>query len=135
MPHGDFILIGGTMQARYQYGNLTVRKRKKGPNVWQFRWMENGKPKSVLVGSIEKYPSKSDAERAVEHLRMRVNHQNQQSQFHAATVGGLVDRFVQEQLANGRRFQTQPEYRTYFNRYIRPQWETCFWTMLTRCRC
>ena len=29
------------MQARYQYGNLTLRKRKKGPNVWQFRWMEN----------------------------------------------------------------------------------------------
>ena len=23
---------------------------------------------------------------------------------------------------NGRRFQTQSEYRTYFNRYIRPQW-------------
>ena len=45
------------MQARYQYGNLTVRKRKKGPNVWQFRWMENGRPKSVLIGTVEKLPT------------------------------------------------------------------------------
>ena len=57
MPHGNFILIGGTMQARYQYGNLTVRKRKKGPDVWQFRWMENGRPKSVLIGTVEKLPT------------------------------------------------------------------------------
>ena len=59
------------MQARYQYGNLTLRKRKKGPKVWQFRWMENGKLKSVLIGTVEKLPTHADAERAVEHLRMQ----------------------------------------------------------------
>ena len=110
------------MQARYQYGNLTLRKRKKGPDVWQFRWMENGKPKSVLIGTTKKYPTHTDAERAVEHLRIKINNQTPQSQFHAVTVGGLIDRFVQEELPNGRRFQTQSEYRTYFNRYIRPRW-------------
>ena len=47
------------MQARYQYGNLTIRKRKKGPDVWQFRWTENGKPKSVLIGTLEKLPGTS----------------------------------------------------------------------------
>ena len=45
------------MQARYQYGNLTVRKRKKGPDVWQFRWTENGRLKSVLIGTVEKLPN------------------------------------------------------------------------------
>ena len=144
------------MQARYQYGNLTLRKRKKGPDVWQFRWMENGMSKSVLIGTVERYPNRSDAERAVEHLRIKINNQNPQSQLHAVTVGGLIDRFVQQELPNGRRFQTQSEYRTYFNRYIRPQWvvsqfekslavklrpetlprnrETCFWRKLTQCR-
>jgi integrase len=110
------------MQARYQYGNLTLRKRKKGPDVWQFRWMENGKPKSMLIGTVDKYPKQANAERVVEHLRITINNQNRQSQFHAITVGGLIDRFVQQELPNGRRFQTQSEYRTYFNRYIRPQW-------------
>ena len=110
------------MTARYQYGNLTTRRRKKGPDVWQFRWMENGKPKSVLIGTVHKYPTRADAERAVEHLRIKVNAQNTESQFHAVTVGGLIDRFVQQELSKGRRFQTQSEYRTYFNRHIRPQW-------------
>jgi len=110
------------MQARYQYGNLTLRKRKKGPDVWQFRWIEKGRLRSVLIGTIEKHPKRRDAERAVEHLRIKVNSQNFQSQFHAVTVGGLIDRFVQHELPNGRRFQTQSGYRSYFNHYIRPRW-------------
>ncbi|MGH9438222.1 MAG: hypothetical protein ACRD22_10080 [Terriglobia bacterium] len=64
------------MTARYQYGNLTTRKRKKEPDVWQFRWMETGKLKSVLIGTVQKYPTQADAERAVEHLRIRINAEN-----------------------------------------------------------
>ena len=69
------------MQARYQYGNLTVRKRKKGPTVWQFRWAENGKRKSVLIGTVEKLPSKADAEKAVEYLRIKINSRIRNSDF------------------------------------------------------
>jgi len=126
VPHGNLILKGGDMQARYQYGNLTLRKRKKGPDVWQFRWMENGKLKSVLIGTVEKLPTQADAERAVEYFRIRINLQNSQHQFHSFTVGALIDRFVQEELPKGRRFQTQSEYRTYFNRYIRLKWGELF---------
>ncbi len=110
------------MQARYQYGNLTLRKRKKGPNAWQFRWMENGRPKSVLVGTLEKLPTRVDAERAVEHLRIKINAPVPEAQFHRATVGGLVDRFVAEEMAKDRRFITQSVYRSYLDRHIRPRW-------------
>jgi integrase len=96
VPHGNFILIGGTMQARYQYGDLRIRKRNKGPDVWQFRFFENGKRKSVLIGTVEKLPTKADAERAVEHRRIQVNAQNPQQQFHEVTVGRLIDRFMAE---------------------------------------
>lgn len=85
------------MQARYQYGNLTLRKRAQGPDVWQFRWMENGKPKSVLIGTIKRHPTRANAERALEHLRIKISNQNSQSQFHAVTVGGLIDRFAQQE--------------------------------------
>jgi len=84
------------MQARYQYGDLSLRKRKKGPDVWQFRYFQNGRRKSVLVGTVGRLPAKADAERAVEHLRMRINSQNPQQQFHSATVGALIDRFMEE---------------------------------------
>ena len=114
------------MQARYQYGDLRIRKRNKGPDVWQFRYFENGRRKSVLVGTVEKLPTKADAERAVEHLRIEVNAQNSQQQFHSVTVGGLIDRFVKEELPKERRFQTQSEYRTYFEAYIRPRWGDMF---------
>ena len=114
------------MTARYQYGSLMIRKRKRGPHVWQFRFTENGKLKSVLIGTVEKYPNKVDAERAVEHRRMEINSLNPQQQFHSVTVGGLIDRFMKEELPKERRFQTQSEYRTYFNCYLRPRWGDTF---------
>ena len=60
------------MQARYQYGDLRIRKRNKGPDVWQFRYFEKGKRKSVLVGTVEKLPTKADAVRAIEHRRIEL---------------------------------------------------------------
>jgi integrase len=80
----------------------------------------------VLIGTVEKLPTQAHAERAVEHLRLQVNAQNPQQQFHSVTVGGLIDRFVKEQLRNERRHQTQSGYRTYFECYIRPQWGDTF---------
>jgi integrase len=80
----------------------------------------------VLVGTVEKLATKADAQRAVEYLRMKVNAQTPEAQFHAVTVGGLIDRFLKEELPKGRRHQTQSGYRTYFNHYIRPQWGDTF---------
>jgi integrase len=114
------------MTARYQYGNLTPRKRKKGPDVWQFRWMENGKPKSMLIGTLEKYPSRADAERAVENLRIRINAGNSQQNFHAVTVGALIERFMEEYAPKRCRQHTRNNYRGLFNNHIRPRWETEF---------
>ncbi len=110
------------MQARYQYGDLRIRRRNKGPDVWQFRYFENGKRRSVLVGTVEKLPTKSDAERAVEYYRIRVNAQNPQQHFHSFTVGGLIDRFMQEYAPKRCRKLTQSTYRSLFKTHIRPRW-------------
>ncbi|HEV2416405.1 MAG TPA: site-specific integrase [Terriglobia bacterium] len=114
------------MTARYQYGNLTTRKRKKGPDVWQFRWMENGKPKSVLIGTVKKYPTRADAERAVEHLRITINAENPQQNFHSVTVGALIDRFMEEYAPKRCRENTRNNYRGLFNNHIRAKWEAEF---------
>lgn len=114
------------MQARYQYGNLTLRKRKKGPAVWQFRWTEDGRLKSMLIGTIRKFPTRSDAERAVEHLRIRINAQNPQQQFHSVTVGALVDRYLAEEMPTRVREDTARTYRGLLKNWIRPKWGTEF---------
>ena len=113
------------MQARrYQYGDLRIRKRKKGPDVWQFRYIDkNGKRTPVLIGTVEKYPNKADAERAVEHLRMKVNAQNPQQQFHAVTVRGLVERYKERELPS--RYSTRVSYLSFLNGHIIPEVGDC----------
>lgn len=107
---------------RYQYGDLRLRKRKKSPDVWQFRYFENGRRKSVLVGTVEKLKTKADAERAVEHRRIHINAQNPQQQFHSVSAGGLIDRFMEEYVPKRCRKLTQSTYRSLFKNHIRPRW-------------
>ena len=108
--------------ARYQYGSLMKRRRKNGPDVWQFRWIENGRRKSVIIGPVEKLPNKADAERAVEHLRMKINADNHQQQFRAVTVGALIDRFEAEYVPKHCRRLTKKTYASLFQNHIRPKW-------------
>jgi integrase len=112
------------MQARYQYGNLMLRKRKKGPDVWQFRWMENGRQRSVLIGTIEKLPTRADAERAIEYHRIRINSQSPQQRFHSVTVGGLADRYLAEEMSTRVRDDTARTYRGIVKNWIKPRWGT-----------
>ncbi len=110
------------MQARYQYGTLTRRKRKRGPDVWQWRWFEGGRRKSVLIGTVEKLPTRVDAERASEAHRIKVNAEIPQAQFHAVTVGALIDRFISDEMPKRCRYATQESYKSDMERYIRPRW-------------
>jgi integrase len=112
------------MQARYQYGSLRLRKRKKGPDVWEFRWLENGTPKSMLIGTVEKLSTRADAERAVEHLRMKINVENPQQQFHRVTVQGLAERFMAEYALKKCRRNTRMNYQGLYNNHIKPKWGT-----------
>jgi integrase len=110
------------MQARYQYGTLTLRKRKKGPDVWQWRYFENGARKSVLIGTREKLPRKADALRALEVYWLKVNSENPQSQFHSVTVGTLCDRYLSEEMPVSVREDTANSYMGIVKNWIRPQW-------------
>ena len=48
------------MRRRYQFGRVERKSRKRGPDVWVFRYMDHSgdKPvyRSVEIGSVEKYP-------------------------------------------------------------------------------
>jgi integrase len=117
------------MQPRYQYGTLTLRKRKKGPAVWQWRYLESGRRKSILIGTLDRFPNKAAALRAAEPYRLKCNLEGPQASFHVTTIGGLVDRYVADELtrrdasgAERLRHNTQKSYLTFINNYIKPAW-------------
>lgn len=110
------------MQARYQYGSLRLRKRMRGPNVWEFRWLESGTPKSMLIGAVEKLPTRADAERAVECQRITINARSSQQQFHSVTVAALADRYMADEMLARVRDDTARTYRGLLKNWIRPRW-------------
>ena len=64
------------MRTRYQHGSLQLDKRRNGPDVWIYRWREytpNGKiqRRGEIIGTIEEHPTKADAQRASEYLRLQ----------------------------------------------------------------
>jgi integrase len=115
------------MQLRYQYGTLTLRKRKMGPHVWQWRYLEGGSRKAMLIGTTDRLPTKAAALRALESHRLKLNADNPQAQFRAISLGALIDRYISEELGQ-LRHDTQVSYRTFLNKWIRPRWGE---TMLT----
>jgi len=76
----------------------------------------------VLIGTIEKLPTRADAERAVEYHRIKINAQTSQQQFHSVSVGALIDRFMKEYAPRRCRKPTQKVYRSVFEKHIRPKW-------------
>ncbi len=111
------------MKTRYQYGNLQKDKRSNGPDVWVYRWREylpNGKMqrRGEMIGTIDEYPTKADALKASEHMRLTANSDNPRGQ--TLTFGAILDRYRKEEMPE--RHSTNLTYRSYIERHIRPKW-------------
>jgi integrase len=76
----------------------------------------------MLIGTLDKLPNQADAQRAVEYLRIKINSTHPQAPFHAATVGALIDRFMQEYAPKRCRDFTRKNYLSLFKNHIRPRW-------------
>ena len=123
----------------YQYGTLVLESRKRGPNVWVYRYFEfeNGRKRrrKTIVGNQEQYPTRATAEHASEHLRLSANAEieNQQS----PTMGGLIDRYIDQVLrpcidvplggvqdsASQLSVHCAKSYKSLLDRWVRPRWE------------
>jgi integrase len=57
----------------YQRGSVTLKKRANGPDVWSFRYKEGELYRSVILGDIKAFPSKSLAEAEADKIRQRLN--------------------------------------------------------------
>jgi integrase len=108
-------------RARYQHGCLTREKRKSGPDVWIFRHRdsENVNRKSI-VGTVEEYPSKAEAQRATEHFRVNINNES----YSPRTVSQLIAHYREKELAEdgSKAYSTRHVYESYLNTWIDPKW-------------
>jgi integrase len=106
---------------RYQSGCLTREERKVGPSVWIFRWRENrgeGRVnRKMVVGTVEQYPNKTAALKAVESLRCNIN-----SEIPAPlTVDQLTRHYMVKELSK-KAFSTSQVCRVYLETWILPKW-------------
>jgi hypothetical protein len=111
------------MRTRYQHGSLQLDERRNGPDVWVYRWREylpTGKTqrRGEMIGTIEEFPTKADALKASEYLRLTANSENPRAR--TLSFGALLDRYMKEEMPE--RHSTNLAYRSYIETHIRPRW-------------
>jgi integrase len=113
-------------RTRYQYGSLETKERKKGKEVWEFRYYEpdargERQRRAVMVGTREEYPTESAARKApvVQAILLRLNAE-QPTAPGAANFGAVIARYEQEEMPE--RYSTRAAYQSYINNQIRPRW-------------
>jgi integrase len=116
---------------RYQLGTLYQEPRKNGPDVWVYRWREadaNGRRKlrKQIVGTLREFRSRSDAQQAVEALRVTVNKQTVEQCALPANFEMLVGHYRLKELpmdTHERKTRgTKLVYNSNLNSHILPRW-------------
>jgi integrase len=113
------------VRTRYQYGSLRLRKRERGPDVWEFRYYETdsqGKRKrqSVILGDRNLLPTETHARKATQALLLRLNEESPRAEVEAASFGALLDRYIEQELSE--RYSTRKSHLSNIRVHIRPRW-------------
>ena len=112
-------------RTNYQFGNLDVKRRKKGSDVWVYRYRMpkagggGAKQASVIIGNIERYPTKAQAWKAAESLRLSANPDSPRAT--AASFRAVAEKFRTDEVPE-LRHSTQLAYSSYLERHILPKW-------------
>jgi integrase len=109
---------------RYQYGSLTKKSNRLSEDVWQFRFYETtyeGRRyrRSTTIGTVAQYPTKTDALRIIEPLRLRLNLHHRFGR--PISIGALIDHYIERELPE-RRHSTQQSHSSTLKRWILPRW-------------
>lgn len=115
-----------------QQGSLIRSARKRGPDVWQFRWADRGAYgkriyRKRVIGTICQYTEADSAGKAVMGLLREISPNPLQRSSLPMTVSELCDHFIQRELIKDntwRSYSTKKAYKTYLNRWIIPHWGT-----------
>lgn len=118
-------------RTRYQEGCLYREERKRGSDVWIFRWRQNqpdGKrtQRKKLIGTTEQYPTESAAWKCVSALLRDINHDTPQTMASVLTVAELVKHYRLKELSDENHEQrsagTKESYGCYLKNWVLPRW-------------
>jgi hypothetical protein len=106
---------------RIQQGSVCLDRRIQ---QWNFFWWEEGKRRSKKIGSRIELPTKRDAWKAAQSLRIAVENQapvvpDKPTKTTTPTISTIVDGYRQERMP--RRLDTRRSYETWLTNYIVPQ--------------
>jgi integrase len=119
-------------RTRYQQGSVQREKRRRGPDVWVYRWYEVGsdgasKYRKAIVGTVLTLPTEVAALKAAHALRIDANQQTPQTESGPSTIAELVAHYRLKELAgdsNERKaFSTRDGYECYLDNWILPRWQ------------
>jgi len=110
-------------RTRYQFGGLDIKPRRRTADVWVYRYRQlqpdgTTKQKSKKLGTIEQYPTESQAWKAAEVFRLSANPDTPAQ--HGVSWGALIDRYVAEEMPE--RKSTRRGYLIFLNNFIKPKW-------------
>ena len=113
-----------------QQGSLIRGRRKRGPDVWQFRWADRGHCgkriyRKRVIGTVCEYPDVNSARASVTALVREINSNPLQRFPPPMTVAEVCEHFIQRELTNDnlwRSYSTKRAYKTYLKKWIVPHW-------------
>jgi integrase len=119
-------------EIRMQQGSLIRSARKRGPDVWQFRWAERGPYgkriyRKRVIGAVCQYTDADSARKAVTGLLREISSNPLHRSSLPMTVAEVCDHFIQRELTQDntwRSYSTKKAYKAYLKRWIIPHWGT-----------
>jgi hypothetical protein len=127
----NFLRVATAMQeAGMQHRSLIRSGRKRGRDVWQFRWADRGPYgkriyRKGVIGTVCQYPDQDSARQSVTVLLREINRHVLQRCSLPMTVAEVCDHFVQRELTKDniwRSYSTKRAYKAYLTRWIIPHW-------------
>ena len=108
--------------ARVKQGSVVWNRRFK---TWNFLWIQDGRRRSKVIGTLRDFPTKEGATQAAEALRHALHHPRDGS---VPTVRFLVREFRREKMPE--RFSTRLGYEAWLKNHILPRWGGCVVTAM-----
>jgi integrase len=113
-----------------QDGSVTIESRKRGPDVWCFRWREPGADgrrihRRIVLGTAEDLKSIASARNMAVGLRQEINNKDIRLRRESITLADLSRHYQQRELAdrNSRiAYSTKRAYAGYLEKWIEPRW-------------
>jgi integrase len=110
-------------RARYQFGCIERKGRKRGPDVWALRYRERlaggGQThRSMVLGTVEQYATESHARKVAHALLLGINADSPHADV--VTFGAVIDRYLAEELPE--RHSTARGYQSWLRNHIKPKW-------------